>query len=141
MTGYRLVVDRYLHLRTDGKGKVTYKKRYFKGDVIPDLKEAEYERLLAIGAVVAEGEDDSSDDETTDTTDTTDAEGGDGNDDGDVDDNTDDETENTGDPLTSPDYESMTYVDLQHLAKQRDLPAGGTKEDLIVRLVDADNER
>ena len=127
MSGHKLVADRFLHLRTDGKGKVKYKKRYFKNDIIPDLDEAEADRLLQIGAVVLDEADEVEDeDEESDSTDT------------------DDSTESTEVPEDTGhepvDYESLAYADLQVLAKERDLSAGGSKEDLIVRLVDFDNE-
>ena len=122
MSGHKLVADRFLHLRTDGKGKVKYKKRYFKNDIIPDLDEAEADRLLQIGAVVLDEADEVEDeDEESDSTESTEV------------------PEDTGhEPV---DYESLAYADLQVLAKERDLSAGGSKEDLIVRLVDFDNAR
>ncbi|UVS81840.1 SAP domain-containing protein [Actinokineospora sp. UTMC 2448] len=38
----------------------------------------------------------------------------------------------------APDYEAMDYRELQALAKQRELPASGSKDDLVARLQKAD---
>lgn len=44
-----------------------------------------------------------------------------------------------GDVDVAPDYAAMPYADLRKLAKERGLPAGGTKAAIIGRLVEADS--
>lgn len=46
--------------------------------------------------------------------------------------------ENVTLPPAREDYEALTKDHLKSLAEQRDLPTGGTKEDLVDRLAEAD---
>ena len=124
MAGYRLQSDRFLLLRTNDKGKIQSKRRFFKGDEVVGLSEEEVTRLLGIGAIV----------EVADSVTPEDAlEAPEGS------------AEGTGDPGAPAegdqeeseeevDYQSLTYSDLQALARTKNLPATGSKDDLIARL-------
>lgn len=155
MTRHRLVASRFLHLRLDGKGKVKSKRRYFKGDVIEDLNADEAERLLGLGAVVEVGDESpvEADEEAVDEEVVVDLQSDDDESE-DVDDEEDtDESVNStpeqpvkdvepeANKVADETYEAMSYPDLVKAAKARNLNGGGTKEDLIGRLTEADAER
>ena len=131
MPKYTLLADGFSHASLDKKGDITGKTRHIKGDEIK-MSESEAQRLVDVGALIlssevtddAEGEGGSTEPVTT-------PEGQGGATDG-----QDDDTETV--PVDYTDEDKFQYADLQGLAKERGLNAGGSRDDLVERLVEYD---
>ena len=152
MPKYIVTANVHLHVKTDAEGRITERKRYRRGSEVT-LSEGEADRLVRAGGLRLASESGSdSDDEglretltaraatlgATDPAEVTESPsgvtGGDGEefDLGDPDFPGEDDGDES--EAEEDEFEDMSYPDLQKAAKDRDLNAGGSAEDLRARI-------
>lgn len=135
--GYRLTVAAIRVVQSDEKGKVTYRKRYKKGNIV-DTSKMDPERVelfIEKGYLVDEDAEDAPEpvEETPEQEPVEESE-------------PQEEAEGEDDEPTEEDddeqdeYDEMSYPDLQQEAKKRDLNAGGSADDLRARLRESDSD-
>lgn len=124
-------------VRRDDRGRVVYRKRYKKGDEVDtsQMEDHRVEHFVEKGVLV-QSEDDLSGTESAGAT--SPATGPFGAATREATEGPEAEGQTGGEPHDVDQYDSMDYSELQQAAKQRNLNAGGSAEDLRNRLREDD---